>query len=1212
MDNEIRILTDEELETSFTDDAFKMYAREIRRYPNLSVNQQKELGARFKENGDLEARELLINCSLRLVVSVATHYKTKIKHLQILDVIQEGNCGLIRAVESYDPEKGAFTTYAIPWIRAKIGRGLDNTDDEIRKPVYIKNATLKYLRLLNDFEQKRLPLPSDEDICSILGISMVTLTNIKDSFKQTPTSINQTIDNEKSELEQFISDDKMRDYDDVLNQIINDNLFLVLKEILSPVHYFVIYHRILSEEKKTLESIALYFNVTRKRINQIEKLTLKKIKPYMEENSEIFVKKLNEIKQREGKKFDLLKTEPLSPMQIIRYMYLKDDLTPLEKKLYELDLLGKYKYRNKDYASILGITIQDLKQVIISLRTKYNKKFSDVRLFKNFQEQMIKTYGTGIFNININKKEKIIDYHVLEEKYSSLSLEEILDYFKEVNYNLTPDEERLLARYFARYDVYRISSGEIEKEINVLKYGFRRKDKRLPMKKLYKTYLDIRNEFSVEQQLYFETYIFDKKDRDLFKQAYPNSALYSETSYLINILERSYYHIYKFFENSFTKENWLEVKEKYKELFTSKRIEVLDLYYGVSGKPHTILELAEKFKMDYIKMHDFCSDARDLAIHLFSGIKSRIDIDKSLYVSYITDLHYDFTAETRSILNLFIIEGKTYDEIGKITGLNRTRISNIITDGIRKMDNYRFNIISPFNISEEELNDFFKYYDDKIMPVEKQIISYKHINHMENKDIAPLVDKTLGEVNRFVTHFNTLYESYIIRDVTITDNDITKEIEKHKSESIWSEEYKEFASFYFGVQSKYNPTGVKLSAEELMKKFGYSKHTYHHIIANMMKLLKARKIDFAKPENNYIPREELDKLLDDVHLPISEKEREIICHLFELKGFSYMTIDELSEKYIEKKASVKRRYQRAIVTIYKYLNKEIEGTIHYETDIIPILKYFSISDRMKIEDSFKNHLTYEEIAKKHNVTLDQISNIMNRIRSNIKDLMTNPNAKRFDFDYYLQAINNPDLPFSGDLNIATQIFDLALGMNGERISIPLIKEKLNLNCGPTTINNTLYNLMISVCKLQDGITKDKTFTFEQIYTYYACHYENMSDYRKKIYQKYFETVKNNMPISGLKERLSYHIITDLIIDTFPDAFVLENTTKAEVLGILKKYGKKLNRRVRIELMGRYGISEREFMNGKDTNHIFKLLYVLDNRRKELEFQSLVLKKEKSD
>ena len=1207
MDDEIIILTDDKLENAFVDDAFKMYMREIRRYPNLSVEQQQKLGHRYKENGDLKARELLINCNLRLVVSVAYHYRLIIKHLQILDVIQEGNFGLIRAVETYDPEQGAFTTYAFFWISQKIIRGLANKDDVIRKPVHIVQTTYKYLGLVENYNQKGLPLPSDKDICDTLNITIGTLKKIRDSLKQNPVSLNQTIDDEdKSELEKFVTVEN-HDYDNILNQIVNDNLLSVLKEVLSPLYYFVIYYRILSDEQKTLKVVASYLNITGERVRKIEAYALKKIKPYMVEDSSVFTSVLNKIKQREGYKFYSLRKTPLSPTQINRYMYLKDDLTDLERKLYQLNLLGKYKYRNADYASILKITLPELNQVMTSLKAKYNKKFSDARSFKYFQEQMIKNYGTGIFDIDINKKEKIIDYRALEERYSSLSLEEIVSYFNDVNYNLTHDEETLLNRYFGVCNWGILHPRVIEREVNVLIFGFRKKSKQVPLKKLYKEYIRIMPKFTEEQQLYLESYFFGKKNRKFFDINYPNSILYRHDYFLIEKLERSYYHIYEYFENNFTKENWLEIKNKYWEQFSDEKIEYLDLYYGVKGKIYSIPEIAEMFQMEYIKMHDIIRDARDLAIHLFSGIKRKIEIDKELYIPYIEDLHYDFTKETRDILKLFIIEGKSYDEISKITSLNKTRISNIITDGIRKIDNFRFEISQCFIIDDEELNNFFEYYNNKITPVEKKILRLKHINHMENKDIAPIVGKTLQEVNSYVRRFNVLYKNYMIRDVVLTDNDIADEIARHKSESIWSEEDKEFASFYFGIQSVYNPTGLKLKMEELMKKMGYSKHTYYHIYINMIKLLKARKIDFVKPDNNYISREKLDKLLDDVHLPISDKEREIICYLFELKGYPYKNIEELTSIFGDNKGSIKRRYQRAIVSIYKYLNHEIEGSIHFETDIVPILKYFCVSDRMKIEDFYKSGMTYEEMATKYKTSYSKIDEIMNRIKINVYELMNNLNAKKFDFDYYLEAIKDPDLPFLGDLQLAVQIFDLVFGMNGEeRINTPLVIEKLGLDYGETTIHQTIINLMLSVCRLKDGIKRDKTFSFEQVYSYYINNCENMSLHHRKLYQTYFKKVKNQKNINNLGFSLSNKIIYDLIEANYSDIFKLKNASREEVLELIKKFGKELSRGVRTELMGRFGIREREFMNGRDINHVFKMLHFLDVRRKELDSQFLKL------
>lgn len=403
MNDEIITLTNDEQKNSPTDDAFKIYMREVNRYPNLSIEQQKSLGYRYKHNNDLEAKEILISCTLQFVVSIALQYESKMKHLQILDIIQQGNLGLMRAIETYDPEQGSFTTYAKYWIEEKIKSGFKNMDSDIRKPMPIIEVTYRYLHLVKNYSQKNLPLPADEEICDILNITIGTLRNVRNSLNQNIISLNQTVDNdEKKEIGNIISVENY-EYDNILNQMVDNNLLLVLKEVLNPLYYFVIYHRILSDEQKTLQEIADNFNVTRERVRQIEKLALKEIKPYMVKNSH-FTKILNKIKQREGRKFNFLKTEPLSPTHIIQYMYLKDNLSDVERKLYELNLLGKYKYQNAEYASILKITLQELNQAIVSLKSKYNKEFSDKTSFEHFQKQMIKTYGTRIFKIDINEK----------------------------------------------------------------------------------------------------------------------------------------------------------------------------------------------------------------------------------------------------------------------------------------------------------------------------------------------------------------------------------------------------------------------------------------------------------------------------------------------------------------------------------------------------------------------------------------------------------------------------------------------------------------------------------------------------------------------------------------------------------------------------------------------------------------------------------------
>lgn len=1208
MDEEITIISDKELEQTFTDNAFKIYMQEIGKYPILSVEQQKELGTRYQENQDIEAKNCLINSNLRLVVNVANHYRSRIQHIQILDLIQEGNLGLIRATETYDPSQSAFTTYAIPWIKQKITRALENKENEIRKPNHLIRDSFKYNKLIEKYQKNQQPLPKDEEICQILNISLVTLKKIREYNNLSTISLNQTISDSdnKTELENFIIVEN-NDYNQVLNEYDENNLFLVLKEILNPFEYYVIYHRLLDNDQKTLEEIASYFNISRERIRQIEAKALVRIKPYMIKDSYLFKKTLNEIKEREKNSFKYLRKMPISPLNIIKYLYLKDNLDSYEKKLYELKLLGRYEYPEIIYATILGVKIEKLKEIEQSLQNKIAINMANQNLFKKFQFEILQEYKNNIFKIDINKKPKVINYQTLKNKYSALNLDEILKLFNDVNYDLTPAEMKLLTKYFVSSQKEKLSSREIEKEINILIFGYRRTSKNVPLEKLYNEYKRVKNIFTEDQQLYLETFVFHEKNYSNSIKKYS----YSAKSFFLNKLERSYYRIYEYFENDFNKSNWLEVKDKYSSLFSEYKIKLLDMFYGVNGPQATISEIANNEQEDYLKIHDIIRNARDLAINLYKGFNKRITIDNQIYIPYVLNLNYDFTPETRYVLKLFLVENKSYEEIKAITGLQNIRISNIITDGIRKIDYYRFGIIKPPIITEEELEKIFDYYKDNLDSLKQEIICLKYLQHLENKDIALKINLPLAKVNQYIGNFNKLYLSYQIKNVNLTQEDILKELSRHKSESIWKEKYKILASFCFGIKNEYNQDGLKLTKEELMVKMGYSKKIYYINYNNMLNLLKAQKVGLINPENSYLSRDELDKLLDDVHLPISRKEREIIMYLFELKNYPYKSLEEIALIYHSSKTSIKTMYKRAILNIYKYLNKEIEGVIEYESDIVPLLKYFSISDRNKIKDFYLHHLTYEQLAEKNNITINQSEKIMVRIRNTIYDLINNPFAKKFDFDYYLEAIQNPDLPFKGDLTLAIKIFNLYFGMDGqERLSIPEIKEKLKLDNNSSTLNILIYNLMLSVCKLKDGIKKDKTFTPEQIYNYYINNYSNMSEYNQKIYQDYFAKIQKIKNINNQYIKLNNNIIFDLIKDTYPNPFILETATKEDILNLIKQYDKKLSYHVKKALMERFDIKEREFMNGKELNHVFKLLDILDTRKEE-QIESLTLKREKN-
>ncbi len=1185
---ELENIDEEDLLEVVTDDALKMYIKNISIYPKLSIEEQKELFRRGET-------EKLINCNLRLVVKIALKYRVRAKHMKLLDIIQEGNLGLMRAIETYDPDQGAFTTYAVPWIKHSIRRSLDDKDRSIRLPYHLEELVGKYKRLLASFNSKGLE-PTEEEIKDILGINDNKYKTLMEVVGQSFVSISQKIgEGDGIELENFIGKDEEA-YDTLADNMVDNNLKIVLKTILNSQEYFIIYHRFLNDEIKTLDWLAKALGLSVERIRQKQDRCLRKIRPYMEENSQKYREALTLVRSRGN--IANFKVEPISPLNILKYLYLKDELTEEERRVYELELLGDYYYTDKDYANILMVDKEELREIKKSLKAKIMQKFADKKAFKNYKEDKIKTYGSEIYSIFKIENVVFIDYQRLYEKYASLDYDTMITYFNEAQYELNKDELTLIERFYSKLDGTVTNKSFLEQAVNIIKFGFNKKEKHLSYSKLYTTYLKNKDIFSLDEQQFISMYIFNK---DYDKALLKNNPYYKSKNlraiykhYYINQLEKLYYNIYRFSENTLDKKIWLKVKKQYKERLSEERILLLDLYFGVNDEPLSIMELSQMFHKDYDKLNDFIQKTLIYVRSLYIGRSNSLEINKKLYIPYVKKPYYDFPLETRNILKMFLIDNLSYEEIAKKTNLTKPRISNIITDGLRKCDYYRFNLNEVLIISNEELNNFFAYYEESFSEKERQVIKLKFRRYLNNDDIAKQIQISKQEVNRLIAHFNSLYYKYQIKDVKITRDDYINELNLHPSESVLTNNEALFISLSLGIKCSYNPDGIMLSKEELMAKFNLTINQYFKLKDNIKNKLKARKINLLKPFG-YMDRKNLDNVLDDVHLPITKEDRELICYLFGLKGYPYLTIEELINTNKYDVSNLKRKYQRAIINIYKYLNKEIDGIIDYETDIEPYLKYFPLYEREKINDAYKDGLSYEKIAAKYNLTFNVVCKLMQKINFRLYELQNSKKAKQFDFEYYELVKNEPDLSYYGNVKLAQEVFALHFE---ECLTYPEIVTKLGLNCKSSVLSKMVYDLMLSVCKYKDGYRKTISFSYEEIKDYYERHERAMDNCQKQLYARYFKRVKG---LNGLNVNIepSYQIINDLIQERFTNASRLETATKSEVYALLKKHYHELTLKEKNSLMILFGISERDFMNGKDLKHVYKLLNTLDIKRSRL-------------
>ncbi len=257
-----------------TYDSIQMYLREIGKYPLIKGAEERELAERIA-NGDEEARNLLAQANLRLVVSIAKKYSTRSADLTLLDLIQEGNIGLYKAVERFDYLKGfKFSTYATWWIRQSITRALADQSRTIRIPVHMVETISKYKQTFRRLEQElgRTPLP--EELATEMGLEIEKIHMIN-KINQSTSSLEESVgngDDDKATLSEFIADDKILSPDkEVSRRILTDQVREILNDLsIKEQKIIEMRYGLIDGINHTLEEVGREFGVTRERIRQIE------------------------------------------------------------------------------------------------------------------------------------------------------------------------------------------------------------------------------------------------------------------------------------------------------------------------------------------------------------------------------------------------------------------------------------------------------------------------------------------------------------------------------------------------------------------------------------------------------------------------------------------------------------------------------------------------------------------------------------------------------------------------------------------------------------------------------------------------------------------------------------------------------------------------------------------------------------------------------
>ncbi|PYJ19236.1 MAG: RNA polymerase subunit sigma [Verrucomicrobia bacterium] len=261
-----------------TDSGLTRYMREIGRIPLLTPQQEMELARKIKK-GDAEARERMINSNLRLVVTIAHDYANL--GLPLLDLISEGNIGLTKAVERFDPAKGAkLSTYAMWWIKQSMKRALADQSKTIRVPVHLGEKLAKMRRVASQMSDELGREATDDELGEELGIASEKFARLK-SVGIRPASLDAPVaDDDSTEFGEIIGDEEAQTPFELLRDEDLRNEMDGLLDVLDDREKKIICQRFGLDggKPKTLEDVAKHFGITRERIRQLQNIALAKLR----------------------------------------------------------------------------------------------------------------------------------------------------------------------------------------------------------------------------------------------------------------------------------------------------------------------------------------------------------------------------------------------------------------------------------------------------------------------------------------------------------------------------------------------------------------------------------------------------------------------------------------------------------------------------------------------------------------------------------------------------------------------------------------------------------------------------------------------------------------------------------------------------------------------------------------------------------------------
>lgn len=1166
----------------------------------LSKQEQRELLKKIQLEHDPEALEEMILSNLGLI-----HYYINrnvrvdtLKHLQYDDIFYEGINGLRKAIMRFDlTRENAFSTYAMWWIKATIISFIQDYDNEIRIPAHMQEIYIKYKHLTQQFYQTNNTFPSDQYILDNLNISKEMLENCKRLYQYRTLSLDQSIkSNEDGDaIADFVSYED-NSYQEIHDQQDNILLRYILQKTLGERKYYILYWLFLSDQPRKKSDIMKRLNISREKEAVLERDSLRILKSILQDINNGFEPLLQSqnIPKYILENLDRIRIVPLEPNEIILYHQLKDILSLQEYNIIYYLYIYEVKLQKEEIIQLLSISSSEFDTLYQSALNKMNTIKNNINQYQKIDKD--------VFQLNLEPDQH--DY----KKYQNMSFQEFLEQYQSVYERLSRKGQILIENYLHHQPVSYSKKDlkKAEQEINLHLLNLINHHT-IPSKKLYNAYLSYKDFFSLDKQHFIECYIFHKLSEKEFKTLYPDFQ-FDRKNYFINYyyqkLERIYLQIEGVIQNYFhlTNHEIKTIMENTQYQIPEQYKEVIKLYYGIDCKRYSISAIAEMIGESYQITHDRLANAKIKLLRIYSNqIANSEARDGEKYRPYLENYQYDLTKETRTILIKHLLEQKSYQQISNETGLSATRISNIITDGIRKLDFYRFRIIQPLVFTKNEVEQFIQIHSQ--YQNSKEII-YDYYFH--GKELNTILDEGLKDRKKVLTLLGN-FEKAFYRDISstiyLTPSDYQTAIDSHDSDSVLTLLEKEILSYYQGILSSYNPNKQKLTSTELARKYNMSLRACKSLIDRSKQKLLKQKLGYLTPEFGFYTRGEVEQLLQNSHLPISEFERELLQHLKELNGYPLLSLDELAQKYDMGKNSIKRRYLRAILNIKKYEIGEISGSYSYEDDIKPNLKYFCQYDQNILKKIYKEKIPITKFCQKLDQSRDQMFNIVQNIHFNLEMILqNNPNAHKFNFDFADSFIHSNKFSSPVGNRSIINIYDAFFGTSDTPgISIYKIVDEQITPYNSSTIQKHLTEFLTYIQKQHFNIPTPQFPSYDMISDYYHSHKLSLSNKQKKELENYL--YYNQDILFREKPHLPQNILYDIITYQNKELpFQFEKNDRAAAIQLLSQNRYRFSRKTKEILKNYYQIDNRLFMTGKEKRKAIELLEKIDTIVNKQEYQ----------